>query len=75
MRSEQYFISLTISSREKIFLVLKQAYSSKCKTNLPIYGIRNKDLKEYQTREKDVIKGISRMPMKIARLYEEDILD
>ena len=43
--------------------------------NLPIYGIRNKDLKEYQTTEKDAGKGISRIPLKIARLYEEDLLD
>jgi hypothetical protein len=54
--------------------VIKMAYTSKCKTNLPVYGIRNKDLREYTTTEKDVAKGISRMPMKIARLYEEDIL-
>ena len=47
---------------------------SRCKANLPIYGIKNKDLKEFQTTERDVKKGISRIPMQIARLVEEDIM-
>jgi hypothetical protein len=51
------------------------AFTSKCKANLPIYGIKHKDLKEFQTTQRDVKKGISRVPMKIARIYEEDILD
>jgi hypothetical protein len=50
------------------------AYMSKCKANLPIYGIKNKDLKEFQTTERDVKKGISRIPMQIARLVDEDIM-
>jgi len=51
------------------------AYTSKTKENLPVYGIRSKDLREFQTTDKDVEKGISRIPLKIARIYEEDILD
>ena len=51
------------------------AYTSKSKINLPVYGIKNKDLREFQTTTKDVEKGISRIPMQIARLYEEDILE
>jgi hypothetical protein len=39
------------------------SYASKVKTNLPIYGIKNKDLREFTTTEKDVEKGISRIPL------------
>jgi hypothetical protein len=55
-------------------MVLKMAYLSQAKENLPIYGIpRVKNLSEFQTSEKDAARGISRMPMILARLYEEDI--
>lgn len=43
--------------------VIKMAYTSRCKQNLPIYGIKNKDLREFTTTEKDRDKGISRMPL------------
>lgn len=51
------------------------AYTSKCKQNLPIYGIKNKELREFTTTEKDVEKGISRLPLQLARIYEEDVLE
>jgi hypothetical protein len=59
MRSDQYLFILLANdhfmfSRDRIFNVIKMAYTSKSKTNLPIYGIRNKDLREFQTKEKDV---------------------
>jgi len=50
------------------------AYISKCKDNLPIFGIKNKVLREFRTTEKDVDKGISRIPLQLARLIEEDML-
>jgi len=49
--------------REKIFDVIKMAYASLTKKNLPIYGIKNKDLREFTTTEKDLDKGISRIPL------------
>eukprot|EP00347_Sterkiella_histriomuscorum_P024519 403330825 len=61
--------------REKIFQVVKMAYTSKSKTNLPIYGIKNKDLREFATTEKDIDKGISRQPLQLARIYEEDVVE
>ena len=45
------------------------AYSSRLKRNLPIYGLKNKDLREFTTTEKDSAKGISRIPLNLARLY------
>ena len=45
------------------------------KSNLPIYGIRNKDLREFNTTEKDLEKGISRIPLPLARIYEEDVIE
>ena len=55
--------------------MLKLGYASKTKTNLPIYGIRTKELREYTTNEKDCEKGISRIPLQLARIYEEDIIE
>ena len=51
------------------------AFTSTCKRNLPIYGIKNKNLREFTTTEKDRDKGISRIPLPLARIYEEDIIE
>jgi len=61
-------------SRETIFHVIKLAYLSLCQENLPIFGItKNRALADFATTEKDVARGISRMPLVLARIYEEDI--
>ena len=50
------------------------AYLSQVQENLPIFGIaKNKSLADFCTTERDVARGISRMPLVLARLYEEDI--
>ncbi len=44
------------------------------KDNLPIFGIaKASKLIDYATTESDVSRGISRMPLVLARIYEEDI--
>jgi hypothetical protein len=50
-------------SREKVFNVVKVGFVTKQKKNLPIYGIKSKDLREVTTTEKDLEKGISRIPL------------
>jgi hypothetical protein len=53
---------------------LKFAYVSFVHENLPIYGIaKQKTLAEFATTESDVARGISRMPLILARVYEEDL--
>ena len=57
-----------------IFEVLKVSYITNCKDNLPIFGIaKAKQLADFATTEKDLARGISRMPLVLARIYEEDI--
>lgn len=62
-------------SREKIFNVIKVGYVSKKRSNIPIYGIKNKDLREFCTTEKDLEKGVSRIPLQLARIHEEDVME
>ena len=50
-------------------------YVAKKKKNLPIFAIKFKDLRDYTTNESDVGKGISRIPLQLARLYEEDVME
>lgn len=38
-------------------------FASKMKDNLAVYGIKNKDLREFCTTEKDLEKGVSRIPL------------
>lgn len=60
--------------RETIFQVIKMAYLTVCQENLPIFGIlKQRALADYTTTERDIARGISRMPLVMARLYEEDI--
>lgn len=63
-----------MSSRDTLFNTLKMAYMSVTKENLPIFGIaKAKQLADFSTTEADVSRGISRMPLELARIYEEDI--
>lgn len=57
-----------------IFQVLKMAYLSQAQENLPVFGIsKQRALSDFTTTEKDVSRGISRMPLVLCRIYEEDI--
>ena len=50
------------------------AYISHMNENLPIYGIaKAKNLSDFCTTEKDLSRGISRIPILLARLYDEDV--
>ena len=55
--------------------MIKVGYVAKKKKNLPIFGIKFKDLRDYTTNESDVGKGISRIPLQLARIYEEDVME
>ena len=53
---------------------MKMAYMSLVKDNLPIFGIaKAKQLADFTTSERDLARGITRMPLVLARIYEEDI--
>jgi len=55
-------------------MALKMAYLSLAKENLPVYGIpKVKQLTDFCTSERDFNRGVSRMPLILARVYEEDI--
>jgi hypothetical protein len=46
---------------------------SVAKDNLPIFGIaKAKTLTDYATTENDASRGISRIPLPLSRIYEED---
>lgn len=50
-------------------------YANRKKQNLAIYGVRQKSLGMYTTSESDVAKGISRIPLPLARLNQEDLVN
>lgn len=54
--------------RPQIVDTIKMFYASKKRENLAIYGVRQKHLGMYTTSESDVAKGISRIPLPLARL-------
>ena len=60
--------------RNEIITILKASYLSVCKRDLPIYGVKSKGLKDFTTSQKDVKKGICRIPLELARIREEDTL-
>lgn len=55
--------------------MVKVGFVAKTKKNLPIYGIKFKELRDYTTGEGDVVKGVSRIPLQLARIYEEDVME
>ena len=51
------------------------AFISEKRDNLKIFGIsKSKTLQDFVTTEKDVQKGHNRLPLNLARIYEEDIM-
>jgi hypothetical protein len=51
------------------------AYVGIKKNNLKIFGIgKSRNLSDFVTTEKDVQKGNTRIPLRLARIYEEDIM-
>ena len=69
-------------SRDDIINILKVGYLSKTKQNLAIFGVvsffqinldqQPKILKEFTTTKNDVKKGVSRVPLDLSRLRDED---
>jgi hypothetical protein len=54
---------------------LKLSYITLKRNNLRIFGIsKSKTLSEFVTTEQDVKKGNNRLPLNLARLYEEDLM-
>jgi len=68
-------LAFTFGSRKKVLDTIKLFYLAKTHENLPIYGVRQKSLGMYFTQDSDVVKGISRMPLNLARIKEEDLVD
>ena len=64
-----------LDARKEIVDTVKMFYATKTRENLPIYGVRQKNLGMYTAQESDVVKGISRIPLSLARLDEEDLVD
>lgn len=56
-------VRIKSDERDKLIFALKIAYTTKAKRNLSIYGIKSKDLHEFTTTEKDLERGISRIPL------------
>ena len=54
--------------RQQIVDTIKMFYANKKRDNLAVYGVRQKNLGMYTTSESDVAKGISRIPLPLARL-------
>lgn len=54
---------------------LKVAFISIKRDNLKIFGIsKSKTLQDFVTTEKDVQKGLNRLPLPLARIKDEDIM-
>jgi len=66
---------LTCDVRDKFINVVKQNYIDIKHNNLAVFGIsKSKNLGDFVTTEADVKKGKNRLPLKLARVYEEDLL-
>lgn len=61
--------------RDDFINTLKMAHITEKKENLKIFGIsKSKNLQDFVTTEKDVQKGHNRLPLNLARIYDEDIM-
>lgn len=66
---------LTCDSRKEFLNSVKLNYISVKHNNLSVFGIsKSKTLSDFVTTEADVKKGKNRLPLKLARVYEEDLM-
>ena len=55
--------------------IIKLNYIQVMHNNLSVFGIsKSKNLSDFVTTEADVKKGKNRLPLKLARIYEEDLM-
>ena len=71
-----YFIYLSIIfRRDDLFNVIKLNYIAIKSNNISVFGIsKSKTLSDFVTTESDVKKGTNRLPLKLARIYDEDLM-
>ncbi len=60
--------------REDIINVLKNRFSELTGQNLKIFGISTRYLKDFATSERDILRGITRMPSAEYRLTVENVV-
>ena len=61
--------------RDDLFNVIKLNYIAIKANNIPVFGIsKSKTLSDFVTTESDVKKGTNRLPLKLARIYDEDLM-
>jgi hypothetical protein len=53
---------------------LRAAYVKKMGQNIPIYGVKDKDLRDYVTSENEFKKNKSRIPPQEFRLFHHDLI-
>jgi hypothetical protein len=74
-KSKYLFSLIDLFRRNEFFSTLKLAYVTLKRNNLKIFGIgKSRNLSDFVTTEKDVQKGNTRIPLALARLYDEDIM-
>ena len=71
---KEYDYRYTSDKKDDIISTLKLAYVSCKKKNLPIYGIESRSLRDYTTTEKDMKRGITRVPEESKQIKGEDLL-
>ena len=68
---DEYSYRFNSELRKELFQCLKQIYFLITKKNLPVYEVVG-TLKDYANSQKDVQKGITRIPPSVYRLIDED---
>lgn len=59
-------------TRDQIIDIIRKLYSQLTSKTLALYGVKPKTLSEFTTSKKDLKKGISRIPLELARIKEEN---
>ncbi|CDW83270.1 protein kinase domain containing protein [Stylonychia lemnae] len=69
---DEYDYRMRSDSRDQIIDIIRKLYQIKTVKNLAFYGVKPKALSEFTTSKKDLKKGLSRIPLEMARIKEEN---
>ena len=72
--ADQYDYLYICKRREQLITLIKKSYFKLKNKNLPIYGVKKKDLSKYLTTKLDAQKGVNKIPPAKFRLENEDTL-
>lgn len=69
---DEYDYRIRSDARDQFIDIIRKLFHNTASRPLALYGVKPKNLGEFTTGKKDLKKGLSRIPLELARIKDED---